>query len=215
MYIYTQYYILFLVTLCCGACVQLEAEIPEVCYREDDLAISGVTDVIDNPTLTALLSDRTLQQLQDNPPINPITGRPINEISLSTKFQRTNLKEISDSIDTFDPDASIKFLYVELTAGENIIDLSMLEGIELNMKPLTPMPNLPEVMLVSCRNNVNCNTQTVMLVLPSGIDRNLIDYFEADTLEFDLIFDGTLPFSNWTVHVAVCFSAKANYNEGI
>jgi len=112
----------------------------------------------------------------------------------------------------------VTLLGVAIEAKQGIDNLHFVDSVHLDMTATHPEIELPPVKLVDIEfENFPYNTSSdrTTLFLEAAGTFNLVDYLEADELEFGLGMTGDMPPNDWSIGMDICFTFVAEYRESI
>ncbi len=111
----------------------------------------------------------------------------------------------------------VTLLGVGIRAKDGIDNLHFLRSLHLEMSGSHPEMELPTLKLIDIEIDelpYNTSDRTTTF-LEATAPFNLVDYLDADELEFGLSMTGDMPTTDWEIGMEVCFTFTAEYRENL
>lgn len=193
-------------------CFGVSGDIPEACLHQTELTVDGLAD---RPEFPGLPAGMTIEEVEANPPINPNTGRPLNEGAIERVFVHDDMGELADMLGSEDTEAEMFLLSTTLSARSGVDDFAFIERIRLLLDSADASSGLESTTVVDCDRDEGCAPSGASAQLSGDTTTSLVEYIRSGSVQFQLELEGRLPLQSWSVDVDVCMQGKVAYGGGL
>lgn len=192
--------------LSASACIEASAEIPRVCFLEQQIEVEPIVDHEVGITGSGGL-------LRDG--IDLIPTDLVPSVSIEESFVRKGLDSIPEHYERLGFEGSVSLLHVDVIARAGLESFDTFERVGVRIEPVEPSPGLGARQLGICEREEGCDTSQGMVRLTGNPDQDLVPYLRAGSLEITLELIGQPPIWTWVFDVDVCMRAVGNYRRMI
>lgn len=116
--------------------------------------------------------------------------------------------ELAQLHELVDLDAELALVRAEFRVTDGPGDLTRIDRAELSLAAGAPDSTLARLVAYGCAGD--CAGTERALVIPAGVQRDIVEYLRASEVILGVALEGTLPAEPWTMEVDVCMDGHVS-----